>query len=331
MQQENTVSLAPPTKRKKLLRVCLALFVFGFVLLNLLAFIHARAMTHFSAGGGKTDVPEKLSVAQKARVLLTGVNVPHPINTSTPKDYQLEYETYTLRESTAPALEIWQINHAQSRGLILMFHGYGSSKETLLPSAKILHDSGYSCWLVDLRGCGGSGGNETSVGYFEAEDVARVFRKAAQDWNGKPVVLYGGSMGAVACMRAVAELGAKPAALMLECPFATLLSTVSARFHVMRLPPFPLAHLLVFWGGVQQGFNGFKLSSISYAGKVNCPVLVMQGADDARVSMDEANAISKAFRCSKKFKVFAKVGHESYAKAAPEEWRSTVEEFLLGL
>ena len=60
-------------------------------------------------------------------------------------------------------------------------------------------------------------------------------------------------MGAVACLRAVHALGVQPDAMILECPFDRLLTTVRHRFDAVRVPSWPLAELLVFWGGQQSG------------------------------------------------------------------------------
>ncbi len=78
----------------------------------------------------------------------------------------------------------------------------------------------------------------------------------------------------------------QPAALVLESPFDALLSTVVNRFALMGLPAFPFAHLLVFWGGVQQGFNGFRHYPADYATEVRCAVLLLDGANDTRVTPD---------------------------------------------
>jgi len=66
-----------PTKR--LLMSFLIAFVVGFALLNILAYNHAHAMMYFTSGGTRTEKPEKLTLGQRIKVLLTGVNVPRPV------------------------------------------------------------------------------------------------------------------------------------------------------------------------------------------------------------------------------------------------------------
>jgi len=80
-------------KKKKIKRwlVFLALaVVVGSMALNLLAYRHAYAMMHFTTGKPRTKEPEKLTLGEKAKVLLRGSAyhalepVPHRL-TSHPK------------------------------------------------------------------------------------------------------------------------------------------------------------------------------------------------------------------------------------------------------
>jgi uncharacterized protein len=77
------------------------------------------------------------------------------------------------------------------------------------------------------------------LGVREASDVVLAVGYVQQKWSGRPILLYGASMGAVAVMRAIAQLGIKPTAVILESPFDRLLNTVRHRFEAKRTkPPF---------------------------------------------------------------------------------------------
>ena len=54
----------------------------------------------------------------------------------------------------------------------------------------------------------------------------------------------------MAILRAEAELGVRPSANILECPYGNMRQTAYSRFESMHVPGFPMADLLVFWGGV---------------------------------------------------------------------------------
>ena len=142
------------------------------------------------------------------------------------------------------------------------------------------------------------------------------------------LILYGESMGSAAILRAIAINGVRPTAIIVECPFDRLVSTAANRFAAMGLPAFPAVQLLIFWGGVQQGFNAFRHNPVEYAEQVRCPVLLLHGAKDARVTQAQAQSIYDSFRGEKYFTLFPQAGHESYLGAAPALWAESVSRFL---
>lgn len=305
----------------------------GLVAINLVTWRHARAMAHFARAGARTASPEKLGALAKMRALLTGVTLPRPENRRTPMDAGLAFETVRFPGTRGIQMEAWFVPGAtpSANGITLLFHGYGASKESLLAAAGEFHALGWDTLLVDFHGSGGSAGNTTSVGWHEAEDVAAAFAAAARLAPGKRRVLYGVSMGAAACLRAIHALEVKPDGLIMECPFDRMLNTVRHRFHAMHLPSFPLAELLVFWGGWEGGFNAFSHNPADYAPAVQCPSLLLHGAKDARVSVAEVERIYARLGGSKTMVVLPGLGHESYVAALPEVWRAQIKGHLNGL
>lgn len=298
----------------------------AFVLLNIVAYRQARAMTHYTTERKTTPSIEKLSPVQKAGVLLFGAQMARPVNRRTPADFGLPYEVVSLTGAHGLPLEAWFIPCPQAKGIVLMFHGHGGCKESLLAAAESFRRMNLEALLVDFHGSGGSAGAENSVGYYEASDVAAAFAWAGAKHG--PVILYGVSMGAAAALRAVELNQARPAALVVECPFDDLLNTVGNRFRMMGLPAFPFAHLLVFWGGVQQGMNAFTLAPAGSARSVRCPTLLMAGEEDHRVLVADTRRVFVNLAGPKTLKLFPDLGHESYLAARPDEWQDTVGAFL---
>jgi alpha-beta hydrolase superfamily lysophospholipase len=304
-----------------------AALVMGFLLLNVLAYRHAHAMTHFVQGGGCKGKPEALPLTSRARLLVSGVAMRRPYQDGRPSDLGLDYQVHTFA-GEAGDLEAWYVPHAAARGVVVLFHGFAGCKASLLPEARALHLLGYSCFLVDFRGCGGSGGDGTTIGYREADDVAWAVAHVREKWPGRPVVLFGQSMGSAAVLRAVGVLGVEADAAVLECPFDRLLTTVQMRFTALGVPAFPGAQLLVFWGGLQHGFNGFRHNPVDDARGVTCPVLLLHGRKDLRVSVAHAEGIRDNLAGEKVLYVFEGLGHESYVAQRPDEWKGEVGRFL---
>ncbi|HUR45466.1 MAG TPA: alpha/beta fold hydrolase [Candidatus Saccharimonadales bacterium] len=284
-------------------------------------------MTHFTTGGPKTPAPESLGLSAKLRVLCFGVSMPKPVNASSPGDFGMSFKVILLNEENPP-LELWWVKNETSRGTVLLFPGYATPKDSLLPAAKVFTELGYSCLLLDFRGAGGSGGMATSIGYHEANDVTRAVRYALAQHLPGPLILYAGSMGAAAVLRSISLGEIAPSALILECPFDRLSTTVKHRFEAMGVPTFPLADVLLFWGGIQSGFNAFTHNPFQYARAVRCPVLLMHGEADPRVTLYEVRRVYDSIPGQKQLQLFPGLGHELYVTASPQEWRNAVEQFL---
>ncbi len=307
-----------------------------FLGVNAVAFVQAWAMTHFVGGGDRTASPERLTRLQEVGILFTGVRVPRPANARTPAAVGLPFATRHVA-SDGLDLEAWAVPaaadnaHGRGRAVVLMYHGYSTAKSSLLSAAVACHGLGCDVEMVDFRGSGSSGGNVTSIGYREADDVAATVADARRWRPGEPVVLLGQSMGAAAALRAVGDLHCPADGLLLESPYDRLLSTADNRFASMHLPAFPMARLLVFWGGVQQGYWAFGLNPADSAAGVRCPAVVFQGGRDPRVTMAQARSVYDALGGPKQFEVFPTAGHCGFREADPARWRRTVDAFLAGL
>jgi len=159
---------------------------------------------------------------------------------------------------------------------VAFFHGYGGEKTSLLDKAEEFKRLNFDVLLVDFMGSGGSEGNQTTLGFKEAEEVKTAFDYLSKNRT-ENIYLFGTSMGAVATMKAIAEYDLKPSGIIIECPFGSMYQTTCARFKIMNVPTFPMAALLVFWGGVQNSFWAFGHNPTEYAKKISCPTLLLYG------------------------------------------------------
>ncbi|HEX8329513.1 MAG TPA: alpha/beta fold hydrolase [Hymenobacter sp.] len=326
-------------KKRARLRPLLLLLLIGFTALNAVAFFHAWRFTHFANEPGlHSPNPEQLSPGQKLWLLLTGIRNPKPQNGPKPS---FPVETVTIASPNGP-LEAWfaRPDSGQARGTVALFHGYTSSKSHLTHEAGYFRRLGYNVLLVDQAGNGNSAGFRTTVGHHEADDVAAAFHWLQDSTNkssgspllgrgaGGEVILYGVSMGAVAILRAEAELGVRPSANILECPYGNMRQTAYNRFESMHVPGFPMADLLVFWGGVQNGFWAFGLNAERYASQIHTPTLLLWGTADPRVTRAETDAIFTNLAGPKARHDFPGVGHQPYWKRYSADWEREVRGFL---
>ncbi len=309
--------------KRKIQRFSIWLLAVGFVFANVLAIIHSYRFTHFEEPTIGTKINNGASsVAWKS--LFTGVQNPRPINSKTPT---VPFETVVLQSNRK--IECWYVKQANAIGTIILFHGYAAEKSSLLDHAEIFRQFGYNTLLVDFMGSGNSEGNQTTIGFSEAMQVRTAF-EYVQKQGEQNIYLFGISMGAVAIMKALADDPLQVNGIIIECPFGTMYQTVEARFRLMKLPSFPFASMIVFWGGVQNGFWAFGHNPVAYASKINCPTLLLYGAQDNRVSREETKAIFANLAGKKFLKMYPEAGHESYLLKYRDTWTDDVRIFLEG-
>ena len=295
--------------------------------INLIAFNHAYLFTHFSdSHSEKTKKPEELSIPEKIGVLFWGASVPKPVNKKSP---EAPFETIYFEGNGQ--LEGWLIPVEGHNGVVILFHGYASSKSSLLPYAAEFNKLGYSAFLVDLSGNGGSAGQTTTLGFRESRDVAAAFALMKNRFPDDKLVLFGVSMGAVSIMKAVADFEISPDQIIIESPFGSMRDAVYQRFSAMNVPAFPFADLLLFYGGLQSGFNAFAHRPVEYARSISTKTLLSHGAKDRRVSRAEIDEIFENLEGEKQLAVFENSGHEVFLKKDSTAWVAVVSSFLAGL
>lgn len=305
-----------------------------FCALNLIAFVHAYSMSHFTDSGLRTRRPHELSAVEKTRALLTGMRLSKPRNNETPATLGLRFSTHRFVGTDGTEYEAWHIPARRlpwqrSRGICLMFHGYADCKGGLLREAEVIRRAGYDAFLVDFRASGGTSGHVTTAGYREADDVAESWGYVSRTFRPRRRVIYGRSMGAAAVLHAIALGKVQPDALVLESPFDRLSTTIGRRFEAMGVPSFPVASLTVFWGGVQQGYWGFGHNPVNYARSVHCPTLMIRAGSDQFIQEHEAKSVLDSVSGQKQLLVFEGAGHQPCIRSDYHLWARSVKAFLV--
>lgn len=293
-----------------------------FAIMNVLAIFHSYKFTHYTESSKPRLIASKLSGADIAKIVVFGIDNPRPVNTAKPSQ---PYEKVKIQSNKE--LECWSIKTANAKGTIILFHGYGGEKSGMLDKSDEFIKMGYNTLLVDFMGSGGSEGNQTTIGYKEAQQVKSCYEYIKQRDN-KNIHLFGTSMGAVAIMKAIQDYDIEPASILIECPFGSFYKTVCARFKIVGAPTFPVADLMVFWGGLQNGFWAFGHNPTEYTKAINCPALLLYGEQDNRVSREEINEIYSNLNGKKQLATYPLAGHENYLIKYKQKWTKDVSVFL---
>ena len=157
--------------RRKIIKRSLWVILVLFILMNAIAYLHAYKFTHFDSGiKNKTKEAQSLSFGEKLKTIFFGVNNPRPENKRFPG---IQFETIKLNSNKQ--IECWLIKADSSIGSVILFHGYGGEKSSMLDKAEIFITLGYNTLLVDFMGSGGSECNQTTIGFYEAQQVKTAF------------------------------------------------------------------------------------------------------------------------------------------------------------
>ena len=298
-----------------------------FVILNIIAAIQAYKLTHFDEDAKSLKKESRLSLLEKIQMGICGIDVPRPETEFHPRR---EYQIIQIQVDEERSLEACVLRtDSLKQGFVLLFHGYMEEKFSMLARGYKLMDMGYDVVLTDFMGAGGSYGNQTTIGYLEAENVKSVDDYVLQNMQDENIYLYGFSMGAAAITRAQSKYNMFVKGIVLEATYGTFHGTVTARFDLLNLPHFPMSYLLVFWGGVMNGFNPMDANPQEFAKDITVPALVMCGLKDPYISREETQRIFDNLGShNKELKFFPEATHQSYLRKYPKEWKSTVSSFL---
>lgn len=310
---------------KRIFKLLFRTLLVLFILLNIVTAFHGYKFTHFYNASEVTVKPEAEKTGwDKLSDALFGITAIKKPNKSVP---DTNFQTIQIKNRSGIPLESWYIAVPGSKGTVCLFHGHGGNKAGVIAEAREFNRMGYNTILTDFRAHGASGGNICTIGYNESEDVKAVYDhiKAGGEKN---ILLWGISMGAVSVAKAVADYGIEPSRIILEMPFGTLLEAAEGRIRMMKLPAEPLASMVIFWGGIEQGFWAFNMKPTGYMSKIKCPVLLQWGRNDPRVTESETNALFAGITTPKKLVIYEQSGHQSLCSNENKKWTAEVSSFL---
>jgi uncharacterized protein len=297
-----------------------------FILINISAAFYAYRLTHFYNDPSLLIYKPTRNIFAKTWKLFTG-----PKQGKSIVDGVAEFpvDTLTLKTGSGILIDTWYSKtDSFPKGTVILFHGLTVNKLSVLAEAGEFRYMGYNVLLVDFRAHGNSGGNTTTMGYRESEEVKLAYDQVVQKGE-KNIYLWGSSMGAVVIARAMAEYSLKPSGVILEMPFASLQAHLKGRARVLGFPEQPFGFLVTCWIGLERGFNGFNHQTTAYVKKVNCPALLQWGAlDNSVLKGDEEKVYNAIASKEKKWVIYENAGHQSMLKSDPLKWRAEVGGFL---
>ncbi len=222
--------------------------------------------------------------------------------------------------------EGWFLEGA-GRAAVLLLHGIGSDRRSMLARARFLHAQGYAVLLVDLPGQGESLAPAVTFGLREAEGVRTALEWLRRQAPGQKIGVIGTSLGAASL---VLCRDCPPVdAVVLESMYPTIEEAVEDRLR-MRLGPFgkPLANLLLWQLPLRLDIAATELHPIARLPGLKAPVLIAAGSADRHTTLPETMRLFAAAREPKSLWVVEGAEHVDLHEYAPAEYERRIGEFL---
>jgi uncharacterized protein len=316
-------------KLPSILRWIVWVLLVQFILFNISAAFYAYRLSYFYDDTTITTQTTGENIFAKTWRLFSGPRLPKSVIRELPA---FTIDTVTLKTEKGIFIDAWYgKTDSVSKGTVILFHGLTVNKESVIAEAYEFRYQGYNVMMVDFRAHGNSGGNTTTIGVKETEEVKLAYDYIVQ-LGEKKIILWGTSLGAVTIAKATADKLVNPAGLILEMPFASLQDHLRARARMIGFggfPEKPFGFFVTCWMGVERGFNGFRHKTTEDAKKIKCPVLLQWGALDAIVLKDETDKIFSAIASpDKKLIIYDHANHESFLQNDPLKWKIETARFL---
>jgi pimeloyl-ACP methyl ester carboxylesterase len=229
----------------------------------------------------------------------------------------------------------WYVPAAQPIGptgpTVVLAHGHGSNKSAMLAIAEPLH-ADYNLVLFDFRNHGQSGGEQTTLGVLEQDDLRAILGWLTVTKGPSGIALLGVSMGGAAAAN-VAAHDDRVDALILDSTHATLANALQARLEQAGYPlALPGAWSILLGGLIRTGQDMSAVDPVQVIGRYGArPLLVIVGGRDDAIgpgAADELVHAAEAGGSVVELQTCADAGHGDPIGTCPAEYGDWVRGFL---
>jgi uncharacterized protein len=196
-----------------------------------------------------------------------------------------------VRFPTPDGLELggWYVPGSNGAAIIVL-HGFGGTRDDLLPEAALLYEQGFGLLMYDARSSGESNGRLNSFGLYEVNDVrgAVAFLQAQPGVDPRRIGMLGHSEGAATAVLAGAQIP-ELQAIAAECAFASVENIINSGVeNVVGLPAWLFGPLILRWGEWESGLAMDAVRPVDHVGRISPrPLLLIYGELDDIVLLEE--------------------------------------------
>ena len=221
--------------------------------------------------------------------------------------FPVEEAVFTTRDGET--LSGWLLPAEASAPAIVLLHGHGGTRLQMTRRAKLFRSLGYAALFYDARACGASTGDTVTFGWRERADLIAAVDFLRQRGHER-IACLGVSQGGATILFANTELGAL-ACVVCESVYDDMTHAVERRARLLtRMPGWLVFSLLVPFAESRLGVSINELSPVDHVARLNCPLLLISGDQDARVLPSDTERLFEAAREPKEIWMVPGAEHE---------------------
>lgn len=271
------------------------------------------------------------AAAMGAAIALSGCIMARPsLSHVPPPPARLDARTVVFASASGSLIHAWMSRGRPGAGAVLLLHGVGSNRESMLGRAQFLHDAGFTVLAPDFQAHGESPGDHITFGARESLDAAAAMAYLHEIAPSERVGVIGVSMGGAATLLGPGPIAAN--AFVLESVYPTIRDAVSDRLATWFWPlsavgrwfTSPLINVV----GSETGVTEAELQPIDRIGRIRAPLLLISGTADPYTPLAEAESLYARAPGRKSFWAVIGAGHEDLHHYAPREYERRVGGFL---
>ena len=254
----------------------------------------------------------------------------------TPADYHLPFEVVTVANPDGLKLLGWFIP-SENGAVIIMQHGYKSTRTEMLNEAEMMHRHGYGVLVTSIRAHDHCEGELITFGACEVQDLEAWYRYLLthHDFDHARIGIIGNSFGGMLAIQFAAQ-NKNIKAVVTNSAFSSIKDTVVASVkHYTGLPRFPFVPLILFWADRETGAKLEDIGATRWIPLISPrPVFLMQGGADTVISPKSGQILYDAAKEPKELWFDPALDHVEFDTARAEAYEARVsaffDQYLLG-
>ena len=258
------------------------------------------------------------------------VEVPTAEEHNTTDDTGILWQEFSVTTLDSLNIEGWYtMNNLQTEQTIIVVHGIGGSRLSMLAQAEALYEIGNNIIVFDLRNHGSSDGEITRMGFEERLDILAVVDFVENDLNIERdnIVLYGHSLGGVTTIFAASELS-DLAGIIIETAYTDVENLITDGIPPQTgFPAFPFDQMLFAILNNMMGIDIATVRPIDVVSEINAPIFYMHSRTDIIIPYQHSETLAAASQEATVWLV-EESRHCCIFQNYPEEWQIQIETFL---